>query len=57
VKCQSRQRPDAQPFQRERDDGTVVHGYASGEWTLNEDGDLDDIAFFASPLWIRTREI
>jgi len=44
-------------YQRERDDGTIVHGDASGEWTLNEDGDVD-IAFFASPRWLRRlREI
>jgi hypothetical protein len=40
-------------YQRERDDGTVVHGDASGEWTLNEQGEIDDIVFFASPLWLR----
>jgi hypothetical protein len=44
-------------YQRERDDGTIVHGDASGEWTLNEDGEVD-IAFFASPRWLRRpREI
>jgi len=30
-------------------DGTTVHGDVSGEWTLDENGDLEDIAFFASP--------
>jgi hypothetical protein len=45
-------------YQRERHDGTIVHGDASGEWMPNEDGDVDDIVFFASPLWIRRiREI
>jgi len=39
-------------YQRERDDGTIVHGDASGEWTLNEGGEAD-IVFFASPLWLR----
>jgi hypothetical protein len=40
-------------YQRKRNDGTVVHGDASGEWTLNEEGEIDDIVFFASPLWLR----
>jgi hypothetical protein len=45
-------------YQRERDDGTIVHGDASGEWTLDEGGEVDDIVFFASPLWVRrSREI
>jgi len=45
-------------YQRERDDGTIVHGDASGEWMLDEEGDVDDIVFFASPLWLRrNREI
>jgi hypothetical protein len=39
--------------QRKRDDDAVVHGDASGEWTLNGDGEIDDIVFFASPLWLR----
>jgi hypothetical protein len=44
-------------YERGRDDGTIVYGDASGEWTLNEDGDVD-IAFFASPRWLRKpREI
>src|SRR5436309_2164620 len=29
--------------------GAVVHGDASGEWTLDEDGEVEDIVFFASP--------
>jgi hypothetical protein len=42
-------------YRRERDDGTIVHGDASGEWTMNEKGKVDDIVFFASPLWLRGR--
>jgi hypothetical protein len=42
--------PSAQgTYQYERPDGTTVHGDVSGEWTLDENGDLEDIAFFASP--------
>ena len=26
-----------------------MHGDASGEWTLDENGDVEDIVFFASP--------
>ena len=45
-------------YRCERDDGTIVHGDASGEWILNEEGGVDDIVFFASPLWLRrSREI
>ena len=40
-------------YQRTRDDGAVVHGDASGEWTLDEEGEVDDIVFFASPAWLR----
>jgi hypothetical protein len=36
-------------YQYEREDGTTVQGDASGEWTLDENGDLEDIVFFASP--------
>ena len=36
-------------FEYEREDGTTVHGDASGEWTLDESGDLEDVVFFASP--------
>lgn len=35
--------------QREDEQGRVVHGDASGEWTLDEKGDLDDIVFLLSP--------
>jgi len=30
-------------YQSQREDGTVVHGDASGEWTLDEIGDFQDI--------------
>jgi hypothetical protein len=36
-------------YQYEREDGTVVHGDASGEWALDENGEVEDIVFFASP--------
>ena len=36
----------------QREDGTTVHGDASGEWTLDENGDLEDIVFFPSPRWM-----
>jgi hypothetical protein len=42
-------------YQYEREDSTTVHGDASGEWTLDEDGEVDDIVFFASPRWMGTR--
>ena len=42
--------PSAQgTYEYEREDGTTVHGDASGEWTLDEKGDVEDIVFFASP--------
>jgi hypothetical protein len=32
--------PSAQGrYEYEREDGTIVHGDASGEWTLDENGD------------------
>ena len=37
-------------YQYEREDGTVVHGDASGEWTVDGNGAVGDIVFFASPL-------
>jgi hypothetical protein len=40
-------------YRYERDDGRAVHGDASGEWTLDEDGDVDDIVLFISPGWMR----
>ena len=40
-------------YQYEREDGEKVHGDASGEWTLDEDGEVEDIVFFASPSWMR----
>ena len=36
-------------YRYEREDGTIVHGDASGEWRLDENGDLEDLVFFASP--------
>jgi hypothetical protein len=36
-------------YQRTDEHGRVVHGDASGEWTLDENGDFEDIAFFLSP--------
>ena len=36
-----------------REDGTTVHGDASGEWTLDADAEIDDIVFFVSPGWMR----
>ena len=36
-------------YQRQDEHGRVVHGDASGEWTLDEDGEVDDIVFFVSP--------
>ena len=37
-------------YQYEREDGTIVHEDASGEWTLEEDGEVEDIVFSMSPL-------
>ena len=37
-----------------REDGTVVHGDASGEWTLDEHGEVEDIVFFMSPGYVRS---
>jgi hypothetical protein len=34
----------------EQPDGTVVHGDLSGEWPLDEDGEVEDIVFFVSPV-------
>jgi hypothetical protein len=39
-------------YQYEREDGTVVHGDAGGEWTLDEDGEVEAIVFSASPRWL-----
>jgi hypothetical protein len=36
-------------YQRQDEHGGVIHGDASGEWTLDENGDLDDIVLFVSP--------
>ena len=39
-------------YQYEREDGTVVDGDASGEWMLDQHGEVEDIVFFASPRWL-----
>lgn len=45
--------PSAQgTYQYEPEDDTIVRTDASGEWTLDENGDLEDIVFFASPRWM-----
>jgi hypothetical protein len=45
--------PSAQgTYEYDRTDGTTVHGDASGEWTLDENGHLEDIVFFASLRWM-----
>jgi len=43
-------------YSYEREDGTAVQGDASGEWMLDENGEVSDIVFFASPSWARRRE-
>lgn len=50
-------RPSSQgTYLYEREDGTTVHGDASGEWTLDEDDEVDDVLFFVSPGWVRDLE-
>jgi hypothetical protein len=50
-------RPSPQgAYKREQEDGTTVHGDAGGEWTLDEDCEVDDIVFFVSPGWVRDLE-
>jgi hypothetical protein len=44
-------------YEYEREDGTIVHGDASGEWTLDENGELEDIVFFMSPLHLMKRQL
>ena len=39
-------------YEYERADRMIVHGDASGEWTLDANGDVEDIVFFASPRWM-----
>ena len=47
--------PSPQGTSRVRaEDGTVVHGDASGEWTLDEHGEVEDIVFFISPGYVRS---
>jgi hypothetical protein len=36
-------------YERTDEHSRVVHGDASGEWTLDENGEVDDIVFFLSP--------
>ncbi len=43
-------------YRFQRVDGTTVRGDASGEWTLDECGEPDDIVFFVSPGWVRGLE-
>ena len=43
-------------YRYQREDGTAVYGDAGGEWTLDEDGELDDIVVFVSPGWVRDLE-
>ena len=40
-------------YQHQLPDGGRVHGDASGEWMVDEDGELEDIVFFISPSWTR----
>jgi hypothetical protein len=35
-------------YQRTDEHGRFVHGDASGEWTLDAEGEVDDIVFFVS---------
>ena len=41
-------------YERKSEHGTVVHGDASGEWTLDGDGEVEDIVFFMSPGYVRS---
>lgn len=36
-------------YQRTDEHGRDVRGDASGEWSLDENGEVDDIVFFLSP--------
>jgi hypothetical protein len=40
-------------YQRTDEHGRVVYGDASGEWTLDENGDFEDIVFLLSPSAMR----
>ena len=40
-------------YQPQPADGWSVRGDASGEWMIDEDGDLEDIVLFISPSWTR----
>ena len=39
-------------YEYKQNDGRTVYGDASGEWTLDEDGEIDDIVFFVSPSYL-----
>ena len=54
--CSNSRPPLGAAYRDERSDGTTVRGDASGEWTLDEDGEVDDIVFFVSPGWVRDLE-
>jgi hypothetical protein len=43
-------------YRYQRGDGTTVRVDASGEWTLDDDGEVDDIVFFVSPRWLTAIE-
>ena len=42
-------------YEYEREDGKTVHGDASGESTLDENGNVDEIVFLMSPGWHREK--
>ena len=41
-------------YGRTDEHGRDVRGDASGEWMLDEHGEVEDIVFFASPGFLRT---
>lgn len=41
------------PGQHVRDDGRIVHTDMSGSFLLDEDGEVEDVVFFASPRYLR----
>jgi hypothetical protein len=47
-----RPRSEQGTYQYEREDGTTVRGDASGVWTLDENGEVEDTVFFASADWL-----
>jgi hypothetical protein len=42
-------------YQYEREDGATAHGDASGKWTLDKNGEVEDIVLFMSPGWHRKK--